>query len=140
MSTLFPSRPFTGFLHRPHLRVLLFFFIAGAFFVVFFPPTLDRVHRRMNAPHFPEYYHPLSFDPPQPGSNRHRIKVQRPITRPDAHRNKDVWARRADVVRDAFLRAYNSYVTYASPYDELLPLTKAPMNTSVFFISRYGYS
>lgn len=32
-------------------------------------------------------------------------------------------------MRDAFLRAYNSYVTYASPYDELLQLSKAPMDT-----------
>jgi hypothetical protein len=83
----------------------------------------------MNAPHLPGHYRPLSFDPPQPGSNRHRIKVEHSITRPDAHRNEDIWARRADAVRDASLRAYNSYVTYASPYDELLPLSKAPMDT-----------
>jgi len=136
MSTLFSTRPFSGFSHRPLLRVLLFLFIIGTFFVVFLPPTY--VPRLINVPQYPGHNRPLSFDPPQPGSNRHRIRIQRPITRPDAHRNKDVWARRADAVRDAFLRAYNSYVAYASPYDELLPLSKAPMDTCVFFISRYG--
>ncbi|KAN0124200.1 Glycoside hydrolase [Russula decolorans] len=127
MYTHFPTRLFTGFLHRPLLRVFLFLFIFGTFFVVFL--LLTHVHRLMNAPHLPGHYRPLSFDPPQPGSNRHRIMVERPITRPDAHRNKDIWARRADALRDAFLRAYNSYDTYASPYDELLPLSKAPMDT-----------
>jgi hypothetical protein len=55
------------------------------------------------------------------------------VTRPDDDddRNGDVWDRRADAVRNAFLRAYNSYVTYAAPYDELLPLSKAPMDTCV---------
>lgn len=115
------TRPFPGLFHRPPLRVLLFLFIFSIFFTVFLLPT--------HAPHFPEHNRPLSFDPPQPGSNRHRIRIQRPITRPDAHRNKDVWAQRADAVRDAFLQAYNSYVTYASPYDELLPLSKAPSDT-----------
>lgn len=133
MSTLFPNKLFAGFLHRPLLRVLLFLFIFGTFFIVFFPPTDVRF---MNVPHSPGDYRPLLFDPPQPGSNSHRIKVQRPITMSDAHRNKDVWARRADAVRDAFSQAYNSYVTYASPYDELLPLSKAPMDTCVFFIYR----
>ena len=131
MSTFFPTRPFAGNLHRPLFRALLCLFIFGAFFLVFLPHT--HVLNLMNAPHFPGHHHPLLFDPPQPGSNRHRINVQRPITPPDAHRNKDVWALRADAVRDAFLRAYNSYVTYASPYDELLPLSKAPMNKFVFF-------
>lgn len=133
----FMTRPFPGFLHRPLLRPLLFLFILGAFFILYLPPTNVRL---VNAPESPGQYRPLSFDPPQPGSNRHRIKVQRPITRPDAHRNKDVWAQRADAVRNAFSQAYNSYVTYASPYDELLPLSKRPVNTCVFFITLYGPS
>jgi hypothetical protein len=132
MNTLFPTKPFAGFLHRPLLRGLVFLFILGTVFTFFLPP----IHvRPVNAPHFPEPFRSLSSNPPpQPGSNRHRIKVlQRPIiANPDAGRDKDVWAQRADAVRDAFSHAYNSYVTYASPYDELLPLSKAPRDTYVF--------
>lgn len=134
---LFPTNwPFAGVLHRPHLRALVFLFIFGTFFIVFLPPT--HVPSLVNAPHFPGHYRPVSFEPPR--SNRHRINVQRPVTRPDPHRKKDIWARRADAVRDAFLQAYNSYVDYASPYDELLPLSKAPVNTCAIFMSRYGCS
>ena len=137
MYALFPTNwPFAGVLHRPHLRALVFLFIFGTFFIVFLPPT--HVPSLVNAPHFPGHYRPVSFEPPR--SNRHRINVQRPVTRPDPHRKKDIWARRADAVRDAFLQAYNSYVDYASPYDELLPLSKAPVNTCAIFMSRYGCS
>ena len=131
MSTFFPSRPLACFLHRPLFRIILFIFIFGTFFILFFPSI--HLPSLINAP---QHYRPLSFDPPQPGSNRHRIKVERPT----ANRNKDVWAQRADAVRDAFLHAYGSYITYASPYDELLPLSKAPVNVYVIYISHYGLS
>ena len=135
MSLILPTKLFAGVLHRPILRTLLFLFIFGTFFILFLPP----IHvRPTNAPHFPVHYRPLLFDP-QPGPNPRRTKVQPPITKPDAHLN-DVWAQRAEAVRDAFSLAYNSYVTYASPYDELLPLSMAPRDTCVFFISRYGRS
>jgi len=73
--------------------------------------------------------------PPQPGSHRHRTK--RPLSGLDDHRTGDVWEQRADAVREAFLKAYNSYVAQAAPHDELLPLTKAPTDKCVLFASRY---
>ncbi|KAI0690315.1 glycoside hydrolase [Cytidiella melzeri] len=33
------------------------------------------------------------------------------------------WARRAHLVKEAFLHAYHGYETYAAPHDELLPVT-----------------
>ena len=49
-------------------------------------------------------------NPPQSASHRNRIKAQRPSSRPG--RKGDVWSRRADAVRDAFLHAYKSYLTH----------------------------
>ena len=139
MSSFLSSRPFAVILHRPILRAFFFLLVFGTFFAIFLPPT-HAPH--INTPHFrrPKPVYTPTFAPPQLGSHRHRIKAQRPLTRPDHHRNGDVWAGRADAVRDAFLHAYNSYVTYAAPHDELLPLSKGPVDTSVFFILRHGHS
>ena len=139
MSTFFPTLPFTVILHRPLLRFLFFLLIFGAFFAFFLPPIYVPLFSP-NAPHFhkhkrPVHAYPHTFAPPPlSGPQRHRIvkEVQRPVMRPAADDHRDLWDRRADAVRGAFLRAYNSYVAYAAPHDELLPLIKAPTNTFVF--------
>ncbi|KAI0306131.1 glycoside hydrolase [Multifurca ochricompacta] len=40
----------------------------------------------------------------------------------------DVWSQRAHAVREAFLHSYNGYLTHAAPHDELLPLSKVPID------------
>ncbi|KAH9967535.1 glycoside hydrolase [Russula dissimulans] len=103
------------FLYRLPTRII--FCVILLFFL------FSTLFRLAHAVHFlPEQYRP-TVTPPSPASNRHRIKPQRPLA---DHRKGDVWARRADVVRSAFLDAYNSYVTYAAPHDELRPLSKTP--------------
>ncbi|KAH9987762.1 seven-hairpin glycosidase [Russula compacta] len=121
------SHPFAAILRRPLLRVLSFFFILGLFFLVFLPPTdPPRYFPHLHTQGRPQHKRPPTPAPPRFESHLHSVKVHRPVHWPDDHRSKDVWARRADVVRDTFLRAYNSYVAYAAPHDELLPVSKAP--------------
>ncbi|KAH9973544.1 glycoside hydrolase [Lactifluus volemus] len=133
MVTFFQHQPFMGTPRRPILRLVLICLVFGIFFVVFMPPT-DTPHFEYT-PHFPSYHpppvipsRPVSFPPPDPGPHRHRIRPQRPLPEPGAHRTDDLWANRADAVREAFEHAYNSYARYAAPHDELLPLAKAPID------------
>lgn len=56
---------------------------------------------------WPDYFNPISVDADVP-----------------AH----VWEERAEKVKAAFLHAYHGYEKYASPRDELLPLSKAGVN------------
>ena len=135
-------------LTRLRFRAIVFFLLFGAFLLLFFPSTapprfvMDVPNFTTN--HFPSFMRPamprpLTFLSPQRGSRLYRTKPQRPVPRPDAHHRtgEDVWAQRADAVREAFLQAYNSYVTHAAPHDELLPLSKAPKDKCVvFFASR----
>jgi Glycosyl hydrolase family 47 len=123
------------FLYRLPTRiifcVILLFFLFSTLLSIHLPPELIP-SRLAHAVHFlPEQYRP-TVTPPSPASNRHRIKPQRPLA---DHRKGDVWARRADVVRSAFLDAYNSYVTYAAPHDELRPLSKTPSDKCVLSAS-----
>jgi hypothetical protein len=120
---------------RPVLRIVLFFLIFGIFLVLFLPPT-GHPSFFVDVPNFFTPNSPLHIPtpspdptPPQSTSHRNRIKAQRPSNRPG--RKGDVWSRRADAVRDAFLHAYKSYLTHAAPHDELRPLSKAPINTCV---------
>jgi len=125
-------------LSRPLFRVVLFCLLFGTFIFMFLPPS--GLPRSMGAPNFPAHHRPSPMGPlvpPQPGSHRHRTKPQRPLSGLDDHRTGDVWEQRADAVREAFLKAYNSYVAQAAPHDELLPLTKAPTDKCVLFASRY---
>jgi hypothetical protein len=124
---------------RPLLRLVLVCLVFGIFFVVFLPST-DTPHHFEHVPHIPSYRRPpaipsrpVSFPPPDPGPHRRRINRQRPLAEPAAHRTDDLWANRADAVRDAFSHAYNSYARYAAPHDELLPLAKAPVDKCVLF-------
>jgi hypothetical protein len=137
------TRPFVGTLYRPFLRVLLYLIVFGTFFAIFLPsayvpPLLNRLAHLpdpLTHKHRPGPVHPPTFAPPQSRPHRHRIKVQRPVRRPDDSdlQNGDVWAQRADAVRDAFLQAYNSYVTHAAPHDELQPLSRTPVDKCVHF-------
>ena len=136
------TRPFAGILHRPFLRVLLYLIVFGTFFAIFLPSVhvpllLNRPAHPPDSPthqhHRTRPVHPPTFAPPPSRPHRHRIEVQRPLTRPDDLQNGDVWAQRADAVRDAFFKAYNSYVTHAAPYDELRPLSRTPVDTCVRF-------
>ena len=43
----------------------------------------------------------------------------------------EVWAERAQAVKRAFIHAYEPYETIAFPSDELLPISKLPINTQV---------
>ena len=131
------SHLFSAIFRRPLLRVLSFILLFGLFFLVFLPPT--------DPPRYIPYFHglgriqwelPPTPIPPHFESHLHSIKVQRPVHQPNDRQRKDIWARRADAVRDTFLRAYNSYVAYAAPHDELLPVSKAPTDKCVFSASR----
>jgi hypothetical protein len=145
--TIISSSPSATMLTRPLFRAVVFFILFGIFLLLLLPSTAPP-RFMMNVPnfnthHFPSFMcpavpRPLTFPSHQRGSRLYRTKAQRPITRPDAHRTgEDVWAQRADAVREAFLQAYNSYVTHAAPHDELLPLSKAPKDKCVvFFASR----
>ncbi|KAI9460739.1 seven-hairpin glycosidase [Russula earlei] len=133
--SLLRVQPLFGFLRRPLVPFILFSLVFGSFLVVFLPPTLAP--RFIDVPPSPVVQHypaphispPTFTQPPsQPESYRHRIKAQRPLTASDGHRMGDVWARRADAVRDAFLHAYNGYLAHAAPHDELRPLSKAPID------------
>ncbi|KAH9967560.1 glycoside hydrolase [Russula dissimulans] len=129
MSSLSCAQPLAGYLPRPLLRFIFFSLVLSAFFVLFLPPTF--VPHLVHPPPFsPDHPPPPAFPapPPGPGSHRHRIKAQRPLPGLGSHQKGDLWARRADAVREAFLHAYNSYVAHAAPHDELLPLSKAPTN------------
>ena len=126
------SHPLAAILRRPLLRVLSFFLLLGLFFLVFFPPT----HPPRHLPHFQGQGRPQPKRPHTPAlphfeSHLHSVKVHRPVQWLEYHRGKDVWAQRADAVRDTFLRAYNSYVAYAAPHDELLPVSKSPTDKCV---------
>jgi len=130
MSSLFGDQPLSDFLRRPLFRVLFLFLLFVIFFILFLPPTFvpslaDGLHHSS--------IRPLIFAPPSPESLHHRIKAQRPLNKPldHDHQRGDIWARRADAVREAFLHAYDSYVAYAAPHDELLPLTKTPTDKCV---------
>lgn len=143
MSTFFSTRPFAGVAHRPLLRVLLYLIVFGSFFAFFFPSTHVPHLMKPPPPHAhdrPRPMHPPTFAPPPTRPHRHRINAQRPVTRPDDHQNGpgDVWAERADAVRGAFLQAYNSYVTYAAPRDELRPVSKAPVDSCVLYYIERG--
>ena len=141
-TSFIPSLPFAVILHRPFHRFLFFLIVFSAFFAFFLPPTYVPIFSP-NAPHFhkhhrPTHAYPYTFAPPPlSGPQRHRIVKEaqrRPVTRPAAgNDHRDLWDRRADAVRGAFLRAYNCYVTYAAPHDELRPLIKAPTNKCVLF-------
>jgi hypothetical protein len=134
-----PTRPFmlslshilpAAVLRRPLFRLVSFFLIFVTFLVLFLPPT--GISHFLDAPHFPTQHRPLIIPPPDfgpPHAQSHRIKAQRPLDGPD--RKEDVWSRRADEVRDAFLHAYKSYLTHAAPHDELRPLSKAPIDKCV---------
>ena len=75
---------------------------------------------------------PLDLPPPPPPHtewpSRHRTNNQRPLVHP-AHGGP--WAERADAVRGAFLHAYEGYISYAAPHDELLPLSMRPIDKYV---------
>jgi hypothetical protein len=135
MAPFFQRQLFMGTPRRPLLRIVVVCLVFGIFFVIFFPPT-DTPHLE-HRPFFPVHHRPvpmrpISFAPPDPGSHRHRIKPQQRLpTEFAGHQIDDVWAQRADAVRGAFLHAYSSYVTYAAPHDELLPLAKAPIDKCV---------
>ena len=137
MAAFFQRQLFMGTPRRPLLRIVVVCLVFGIFFVIFLPPT-DTPHLE-HRPIFP-VHRPVPMPmrpPPDPGSHRHRIKPQeRPLTEFPGHQIDDVWAQRADAVRGAFLHAYSSYVTYAAPHDELLPLAKAPIDKCVLSASR----
>ncbi|KAH9987760.1 glycoside hydrolase [Russula compacta] len=122
------SHPSTAIIRRPLLRVLPFLLLFGLFFLVFLPP--------IDPPRYIPYLHwtriqvkrPPTPTPPHFESHLHGIEVQRPVRRPNDNLRKDIWARRADAVREAFLQAYNSYLTFAAPHDELLPVRKTPID------------
>src|SRR5712671_4639286 len=139
MSQLSAGRVFLYY--RPPTRsifcVILFFLLFTSLLLILQVLPLTFVSSRFaDAVHYlPEQYPPTVTPPPaSPGSNRHRIKAQRPLA---DHRKGGVWAQRADVVRDAFLDAYNSYVAYAAPHDELRPLSKSPSDECVLSASSH---
>jgi hypothetical protein len=113
---------------RPLFRIILFVLVLLLLFVAL--------------PHFDAYYFldrvpsatspPLDFSPPPlphpEWPSRHRINVQRPLAHPP---HDGPWAERADAVRDAFLHAYEGYLAYAAPHDELLPLSMRPIDKYV---------
>ena len=127
---------------RSLFRLVLFFLLFGAFLFMFLPSTTQTSRFMLGMPIFPSHRRPASmrpptFAPPQPGPRRHRIKAtQHPLPALGHHEAGDVWAERADAVRAAFLQAYNSYVEHAAPHDELLPLSTAPSDKCVPFVSR----
>ncbi|KAI9460740.1 seven-hairpin glycosidase [Russula earlei] len=127
MSPLLQLQPFTRFIPRPHVRLILFILVFGSFCVVFLPPTFTP-HLMDRPAHHPPHMPPHRFPLPQSGSHRHRINSQHSSTEHDHRRKGDVWARRADAVRDAFLHAYNGYLAHAAPHDELRPLSKSPID------------
>ncbi len=43
----------------------------------------------------------------------------------------DIWAERAEQVKEAYLHAYRGYERYASPHDELLPLANGSIDKLV---------
>jgi hypothetical protein len=117
------------------LPLVLICLVFSFFFVVYLLPTDTHFEPTL---YFPSYHRPpvapsrpVSFPPPDPGPHRHRIRPQRPLAEPGTHRTDDLWAKRADAVREAFEHAYNSYTRYAAPHDELLPLAKAPVDKCV---------
>ena len=59
---------------------------------------------------------PEVTEPPPPAIDVEAIEKE-------AAEQARIWKERAESVRDAFKTAYNAYETYASPHDELLPLT-----------------
>lgn len=119
-----------GVLRRPLFRTILFVLIILLLFIAL--PHSDPYHFLENLPPAPPPPPPLDTSPPTPPKpewpSRYRIKPQRPLAEP-AHDGP--WAERADAVRGAFLHAYEGYLTYAAPHDELRPLSKRPVDKYV---------
>jgi len=138
MASLFKAQPLAVFPRLPRriFCVLSISFLFATFFVIYLPPAY--VPRFFDALHFPAQHpssstRPLLLTLPSSGSHRHRINAQPPLTE---HGKGDIWAQRADAVRNAFLHAINGYVAYAAPHDELRPLSKAPVDKCVLSVYR----
>ncbi len=121
----------SGIFRRPLVRITLLFLVFVTLFVVLLqhdslPFSLETIPFVLPRP-LPNF--PLPIPPRPDGLPLHRIKIHRPQAVP-AHGGP--WAERADAVRDAFLHAYNGYLTYAAPHDELLPLSKSPYDMCVY--------
>ena len=119
------SSPYSsyGVLRRPFIRILLFILVLVMLFLALLPDS-DTWQNITLTP--PQHQHQQPTYPEQP--SRNRIKVQRPLAKP-AHDGP--WAERADAVRGAFMHAYEGYLTHAARHDELLPLTKSPVDKCV---------
>ncbi|KAH9166879.1 seven-hairpin glycosidase [Lactarius sanguifluus] len=117
------SQSLYGIIRRPLVRIILLCLFIFFLFAALLPHTgpsrffdlIPPQDRLLPIPH-----HPM-------GPPRRRIKVQRPLADPTAAHNGP-WAERADAVRGAFLHAYQAYLTYAAPHDELKPIAKLPVN------------
>lgn len=121
-----------GLPRRPLFRATIFILVLVLLFVAFPHPDTNPFFESVPIPppEFQRLPSPLDLAPPTPPQpewpSRHRIKVhQRPLVKPAHH---GPWAVRAEAVRDAFRHAYEGYLTYAAPHDELRPLTKEPVD------------
>jgi hypothetical protein len=134
---MFVSSPHSlyGVPRRPLVRILVFFLVLVILFVALLPNS-DASHLLENAQHQrlrPPFHSSLFASPHPEKPSRHRIKAQRPLAVP-AHDGP--WEERADAVRGAFLHAYEGYLTYAAPHDELRPLSKRPVDKCVHPLPR----
>ncbi|EJD07326.1 seven-hairpin glycosidase [Fomitiporia mediterranea MF3/22] len=98
------------------------FIIGGAFFLLWFmfmqfggPPFLSSPFPPPRVPR-PGYKSPFIFDDDDD------------VTVPQKQVTPEEWAKRAEMVKQAFVHAYHGYEQYASPMDELLPLTDGAVN------------
>ena len=132
LSSMFPQS-LRGVPHRPLVRILLLLLFIVILFVTLHPVfDANSLLWNVSLPRPPLHSSPFVSPHPRQQSG-HRIKVQRPPVEP-AH--GEPWAQRADAVRGAFLHAYGGYLTHAAPHDELLPLTKSPVDKCVCSLPR----
>lgn len=122
-------------LHKPRFILLLFVSLITLYFLVasFLPPEHSpEIYFNGPRPPRPHFGPPPPFGGPGfPGefANDDIDRLFRP-TRPRPHPPGPAidWAKRAELVKQAFVHAYHGYEDHAIPLDELLPLSNGSVN------------